>query len=57
MRLLILSRNPQLYSTSRLVLSARGRGHDVTVADPLEFQLVISKGRPSIFLGERPLPK
>lgn len=57
MRLLILSRNPQLYSTSRLVLSARGRGHDVTVADPLDFQLVISKGRPSIFLGERPLPK
>jgi ribosomal protein S6--L-glutamate ligase len=56
MRLLILSRNPQLYSTSRLVLSARGRGHDVTVADPLEFQLVISKGKPSIFLGDRPLP-
>lgn len=57
MRLLILSRNPQLYSTSRLVLSARGRGHDVTVADPLDFQLVISKGRPSIYLGDKPLPK
>ena len=57
MRLLILSRNPQLYSTSRLVFSARGRGHDVTVADPLDFQLVISKGRPTIFLGDKPLPK
>lgn len=57
MHLLILSRNPHLYSTSRLVLSARGRGHQVTVADPLDFQLVIAKGGPSIYLGSQVLPR
>lgn len=48
MRLLVLSRNPTLYSTSRLVLAARSRGHDVTVFDPLDLQIVVSKGRPSL---------
>src|SRR5207253_6938343 len=45
-----------LYSTSRLVLAARARGHEVTVADPLDFHIVISRGRPSMFLGDRPAP-
>ena len=57
MRLLILSRNANLYSTSRLVLAARSRGHEVTVADPLDFHIVISRGRPSMFLGDRPVPR
>lgn len=56
MRLLVLSRNAGLYSTSRLVLAARARGHDVTVADPLAFHIVISRGRPAMFLGNRLLP-
>ena len=56
MRLLVLSRNATLYSTSRLVLAARSRGHEVTVADPLDFHIVISRGRPSMFLGDRPVP-
>lgn len=56
MRLLVLSRNASLYSTSRLVLAARSRGHEVTVADPLHFQIVISRGRPAMFLGDRLLP-
>ena len=56
MRLLVLSRNASLYSTSRLVLAARSRGHEVTVADPLHFQVVISRGRPAMFLGDRLLP-
>ena len=56
MRLLVLSRNASLYSTSRLVLAARARGHEVTVADPLHFQVVISRGRPAMFLGDRLLP-
>jgi ribosomal protein S6--L-glutamate ligase len=55
-RLLVLSRNATLYSTSRLVLAARSRGHEVTVADPLDFHIVISRGRPSMFLGDRPVP-
>jgi ribosomal protein S6--L-glutamate ligase len=55
-RLLVLSRNATLYSTSRLVLAARSRGHEVTVADPLDFHIVVSRGRPSMFLGDRPVP-
>src|SRR5579863_7739139 len=57
MRLLVLSRNATLYSTSRLVLAGRARGHDVKVADPLEFRIVISRGRPSLYLGDRAAPK
>jgi len=56
MRLLVLSRNATLYSTSRLVLAARSRGHDVTVADPLDFRIVVSRGRPSMFLGGKAAP-
>jgi ribosomal protein S6--L-glutamate ligase len=55
MRILVLSRNVTLYSTSRLVLAARSRGHDVTVADPLDMRIVVSKGRPSMFLGADPV--
>jgi ribosomal protein S6--L-glutamate ligase len=56
MRLLLLSRNATLYSTSRLVLAARSRGHEVAVADPLDLRIVISRGRPSLFLGDRAVP-
>src|SRR5690348_9435009 len=56
MRLLVLSRNATLYSTRRLVLAARARGHQVSVADPLDFRIVISRGRPSLYLGDRPAP-
>ena len=57
MRLLILSRNPTLYSTSRLVLAARSRGHDVTVFDPLDLQIVVSKGRPSLLHEGNAVPR
>ena len=56
MRVLILSRNATLYSTSRLVLAARARGHEVRVCDPLAFQLVVSRGRPGLFVGDKPAP-
>ena len=46
MRILILSRNPALYSTSRLVFT-----------DPLEFQIVVSGRRPTLFVGGAKLPK
>jgi ribosomal protein S6--L-glutamate ligase len=51
MRFLVLSRNASLYSTSRIVLAARARGHEVNVIDPLEFQIVVSRGRPSLLAG------
>ncbi len=51
MRMLILSRNASLYSTSRIVLAARARGHHVTVIDPLDFQIVVARGKPALYVG------
>lgn len=56
MRLLLLSRSASLYSTSRLVLAARARRHEILVADPLDFHIVVTKGRPTLFLGDLPSP-
>lgn len=49
MNIKILSRNPNLYSTSRLVEAAQNRNHDVQVIDPLKCDLVIEKRKPSIY--------
>ncbi len=57
MRIVILSRNRSLYSTSRLTLAARARGHEVLVIDPLELHLVVQSGMPSLFLAGSQLPK
>src|SRR3984885_5325801 len=51
MRFLVLSRNASLYSPRPIVLAARARGHEVNVIDPLEFQIVVSGGRPSLLAG------
>lgn len=42
MKLAILSRNPSLFSTQRLVEAARDRGHTVRVLDPLRCYLRIA---------------
>jgi ribosomal protein S6--L-glutamate ligase len=57
MRILVLSRNAALYSTSRIVLAGRARGHEVVVIDPLEFQIVVSRGRPALFLAGAPVQR
>jgi ribosomal protein S6--L-glutamate ligase len=57
MRCLVLSRNASLYSTSRIVLAARARGHEVSVIDPLAFQIVVARSGPSLLLtGGQELP-
>jgi ribosomal protein S6--L-glutamate ligase len=57
MRVLVLSRNASLYSTSRIVLAGRSRGHDVRVIDPLDFQIVVARGRPTLLVGGTPVPR
>ncbi|AKT42819.1 ATP-grasp domain-containing protein [Chondromyces crocatus] len=57
MRVLVLSRNASLYSTSRIVLAARARGHDVSIIDPLDFQIVVSRGGPSVLVGGAAVPR
>ncbi|TQD36917.1 30S ribosomal protein S6--L-glutamate ligase [Haloflavibacter putidus] len=49
MNIKILSRNPNLYSTQRLVEAAKKRKHNVEVIDPLKCDIVIEKRRPNIY--------
>ena len=49
MRIVILSRNPNLYSTRRLVEAGEKRNHEMLVVDHLKCDLVIEKKKPSIF--------
>ena len=49
MKIVILSRNPKLYSTRRLVEAGEQRGHEMLVVDHLKCVLVIEKGRPHIY--------
>jgi ribosomal protein S6--L-glutamate ligase len=49
MRIVILSRDRNLYSTRRLVEAAEQRGHDVMVIDHMKCTLAIEQGRPHIY--------
>ena len=48
MRIAILSRNPKLYSTRKLVDAGLRRGHQVEVLDHAKCYVVIEQGNPSI---------
>jgi len=47
--LAILSRNPKLHSTRRLVEAARALGHRAKVLDTLHCNMVLARERPSLF--------
>ncbi len=49
LKIVILSRNKKLYSTSRLVESIEARGHEALVLDHLKCDIVIEKDKPSIY--------
>ena len=54
MKIAILSRNPNLYSTKRLVEAGKKRGHEIVVLDHLKCVLVIEKNKPHIYYrGEK----
>jgi ribosomal protein S6--L-glutamate ligase len=55
MKICILSQNPALYSTSRLVQAAEARGHQVTVIDPLICYMDITSHRPTVYYRNRKL--
>ena len=53
MKIAILSRNPELYSTRRMVEAGTGAGHEVEVIDPLLCYMTIATQRPTIhYKGE-----
>lgn len=56
MRIAILSRNPKLYSTKRLVEAATSQGHEVRVLDHLRCYMNISSSSPTLHYRGEDLP-
>src|SRR5207245_749040 len=55
MRIVILSRRPELYSTRVLVEAGRARGHEVRVLDTLQFDIRVSRQGPELFYQGEPV--
>lgn len=55
MKIAILSRNKNLYSTSHLVSAAEEREHEVHVIDPLRCVIDIASAKPSLIFRGEPL--
>jgi ribosomal protein S6--L-glutamate ligase len=49
MRIVILSRNPSLYSTRALVAAGEKRGHEMLVRDTLQFDIAVSRRKPELY--------
>lgn len=49
MKIVILSRNPNLYSTKRLKEAGEKRGHEMLIVDHTKCDIVIEKRKPKIF--------
>lgn len=49
MKIVVLSRDPQLYSTQRLVEAGKKRGHEILIVDHSKCDLVIEKKKPAVF--------
>lgn len=56
MRLVMLARNPNLYSHQRIVSAARERGHEIDVINTLHVHMNITSSRPTLRYGGRTLP-
>ncbi len=48
MKIVVLSRNPNLYSTKRLVEAGENRGHEVQIVDHTKCDIIIEKKKPAI---------
>tara|TARA_B100000427_G_scaffold315999_1_gene310638 strand:+ start:919 stop:1791 length:873 start_codon:yes stop_codon:yes gene_type:complete len=57
MKIYILSRNSNLYSTSRIVEAGRERGHIVRVIDYMRCYMNITSRNPTVFFGGESLEK
>jgi len=51
MKIAVLSRNRNLYSTRRLVQTGIKRGHKIIVIDPLHCNLIMEKNNPQLYYG------
>lgn len=57
MRIAILSRNPNLYSTRRLQEAGLALGHEVDIVDTMHCYMDITSNRPAVRYKGKPLPK
>ena len=57
MNILILSRNKNLYSTSRLVESGNSRGHNIRVIDYMRCYMNVTSSNPTVFYGGESIGK
>lgn len=55
MKIAVLSRNPNLYSTRRLVEAGQLRGHNMVVLDHTRLYTVIEKSSPKVYYEDHPL--
>jgi len=55
MKIVVLSRNSHLYSTSRLVEAGQKRGHEMLVLDHTKCDLLIEKRKPQVLYKGKPL--
>ncbi len=53
MKICVLSRNENLYSTKRLVEEARKRGHEVHVLDYMDLNILIEGGNPLLLVNDK----
>ncbi len=51
MKIVILSRKPDLYSTKRLLEAGQKLGHDVSIIDHTKCNLIMEKAKPAIRVG------
>lgn len=51
MKIAILSKAPESYSTKRLVEAAKGQGHEVRVIDHTKCHLIMEKGKPGVSIN------
>jgi ribosomal protein S6--L-glutamate ligase len=56
MRLVMLARNPGLFSHRRLVAAAQARGHDIDVVNTLHVHMNITSSKPTLRYGGQDLP-
>src|SRR5271167_4017797 len=55
MPIVILSRQPELYSTRVLAEAGRARGHEVRVLDTLQFDICVTRRNPELFYQGDPI--
>lgn len=55
MKIAVLSRNPRLYSTKRLIEAGKNRGHEMLVVNHAKCDILIEKKKPQVYYEGKPL--